>query len=182
MAVATGGVGPARAADPAEDRVSAAHALFLSEVRGGVLYHDTMNRESGLDINVEVLSRFAALEGTLPLLGTRMMLRPHLGANINTGGNTSMAYLGYSLTLDLTSRLFVEGSLGGMVHDGSTRAGAPNALSLGCNLMFREAAAIGVRISEQLNLSAMIEHSSNAGGCSANNGLTNVGLRFGYLF
>ncbi|WP_349358540.1 acyloxyacyl hydrolase [Stappia sp.] len=182
MAVATAGIGPAQAADPAESRVSAAHALFLSEVRGGVLYHDTMNRESGLDINVEVLSRFAALEGTLPLLGTRMMLRPHLGANINTGGNTSMAYFGYSLTLDLTSRLFVEGSLGGMVHDGSTRAGTPNALSLGCNLMFREAAAIGVRISEQLNLSAMIEHSSNAGGCSANNGLTNVGLRFGYLF
>jgi lipid A 3-O-deacylase len=165
-----------------DPRIDMAHALFLSEVRGGVLYHDTMGREDGIDINAEILSRFAALEFTTPFLDTRAMLRPHLGVNLNTAGNTSMAYFGYSLTVDLNTWLFVEGSFGGMFHNGNTGVNKPNALSLGCNLLFREAGSLGVRFSESVNLSAMIEHSSNAGGCTGNNGMTNVGMRLGYLF
>ncbi|SDU39294.1 acyloxyacyl hydrolase [Stappia sp. ES.058] len=173
---------PAVAQDRNGPRVELAHALFLSEVRGGVLYHDTMGRENGIDINAEILSRFAALEFTTPFLDTRAMLRPHLGVNLNTAGSTSMAYFGYSLTVDLNTWLFVEGSFGGMFHNGNTGVNKPNTLSLGCSLLFREAASLGVRFSESVNLSAMIEHSSNAGGCTGNNGMTNVGMRLGYLF
>jgi hypothetical protein len=182
MMLAACGAGSARAEDAETARIGAAHALFVSELRGGVLYHDAMGREGGVDINLEILGRFAAVEFETPLLGTRGMLRPHLGGNLNTAGDISSLYFGYSLTVDLTDWLFVEGSLGGMVHNGNTRAGVPGKLALGCNLLFREAASLGVRLTDAVNVTAMVEHSSNTGACNANNGLTNMGVRLGYMF
>lgn len=153
-----------------------------SEVRAGVLYHDMMQRESGVDINAEIISRWGGLAFKTPFLETMTQLRPHVGANVNTSGDTSMVYAGYTLTVDLTETLFIEGTFGGMAHNGNTEVGTPGRLSLGCNVMFRESAALGLRFSDAFNVSAMIEHSSNAGFCSANNGLTNIGVRLGYAF
>jgi len=155
---------------------------LTNEVRGGVLYHDLMGRESGVDINAEILLRWAAVDFTIPGLGTNGMLRPHFGGNLNLSGDTSMVYAGYTLTLDLTDWMFIEGSFGGMAHNGNTEKTTPNTLALGCNVMFRESASLGFRINERVNVSAIIEHSSNNGYCSANNGLTNAGVRLGYAF
>jgi len=151
------------------------------ELRGGVLYHDFMERESGVDLNIEYLSRFAAFDLFIPKTSVQAVFRPHIGGTVNTNGDTSYAYAGYSLTLNLTSRLFLEGSLGGMVHngDGTSRDGD---LHLGCNVMFRESASLGVRLTEHINVSAMVVHGSNAGLCNANNGITNAGVRVGYTF
>lgn len=170
--------------------VTASHASDLdgintrltNEVRGGVLYHDTMGRESGVDINAEVLLRWAAFRFTIPGLNMNTQIRPHVGGNLNLNGDTSMLYAGYSLTIDLTDRLFLEGSFGGMTHNGNTRVGVPNKLALGCHVMFRESASLGFWFNDNINVSAMIEHSSNNGYCSSNNGLTNVGVRLGYAF
>ena len=103
---------------------------LTNEVRGGVLYHDLMNRESGVDINAEILLRWAAVDFTIPGLGTNGMLRPHFGGNLNLSGDTSMVYAGYTLTLDLTDWMFIEGSFGGMAHNGNTRKTTPNTLAL----------------------------------------------------
>lgn len=152
------------------------------EIRGGVMYHDTMNRESGVDLNAEYLSRFAAFDLFVPGLKWRASIRPHVGASVNTAGDTSFVYGGYSLTLDLTDRFFIEGSFGGMAHNGVHVSPDKSRLSLGCNVMFRESASLGVRVTDQINVSAMVEHGSNAGLCEANNGITNVGMRLGYTF
>ncbi|WP_346892428.1 acyloxyacyl hydrolase [uncultured Roseibium sp.] len=155
---------------------------LTNEIRGGVLFHDLMSRENGVDINAEVLFRWAALDFTIPGLGTNGMLRPHIGGNLNVSGDTSMVYAGYTLTLDLTDWMYIEGSFGGMAHNGNTSKTTSNSLALGCNVMFRESGSLGFRINERVNVSAMIEHSSNNGYCSSNNGLTNAGVRLGYAF
>ncbi len=176
------GASPALAADyygssPVDSRSFAPY----NEVRGGVYFHDTMDRESGVDINAEILMRWGALAFKTPFLDTQSMLRPHIGGNLNTSGDTSILYAGYTLSIDLTDYLFVEGSFGGMVHNGNTEAGQ-GGLALGCNVMFHESASVGYRINQAWNLSAIIEHSSNNGYCSDNDGLTNVGVRLGYAF
>ncbi len=153
-----------------------------NEVRFGVLYHDLMDEESGVDISGEYLSRFAAFDFTTPFLGTQSMLRPHIGFNLNLMGDTSMAYAGYSLTVDLNDYLFVEGSFGGMVHNGKHVDPTNQRLSLGCSVMFRESASIGAHITGNWNVLATIEHASNAGLCDVNNGVTNVGMKLGYAF
>ena len=52
--------------------------------------------------------------------------RPHIGADINTSGNTSDGYFGLTWGIMLIQNLFgagdgifVNGSLGGAVHDGA---------------------------------------------------------------
>lgn len=152
------------------------------ELRGGIMYHDTMNRESGIDINAEYLSKYAAFQFTIPGVNMRTALRPHIGGSLNTAGDTSFIYGGYSLTIDLTSRFFIEGSFGGMAHNGVHVSPDQSRLSLGCNVMFRESASVGFRVTDHFNVSAMIEHGSNAGMCEANNGITNAGVRLGYSF
>lgn len=152
------------------------------EIRGGVLYHDFSGKESGVDLNAEYLSKWAAFDLFIPRTPVQAVFRPHLGANLNLNGDTSFAYAGYSLTLNLSERLFLEGSFGGMVHNGMSDSHDDKRLDLGCNVMFRESIAAGFRITEHWNISAMLEHASNSGFCSDNNGLTNAGIRVGYAF
>lgn len=152
------------------------------EFRGGVLYHDLSGKETGVDLNAEYLSRWAAFDLFIPGTPVQAVFRPHLGANLNLSGDTSFAYAGYSLTLNLTDRLFLEGSFGGMVHNGMSDSHDDKRLDLGCNVMFRESIAAGFRITEHWNISALVEHASNSGICSDNNGLTNTGIRVGYIF
>lgn len=173
-AITTGSIASASAGDIGD--------RLMNEFRAGVLYHDLMQRESGVDINAEILFRFAAVDFTIPGIGTYGMLRPHVGGNLNLSGDTSMAYAGYTLTLDVTDWMFIEGSFGGMVHNGNTQRNVAGKLALGCNVMFRESASLGFRVTDQINVSTTIEHSSNNGYCDANNGLTNVGVRLGYAF
>ncbi|WP_158306617.1 acyloxyacyl hydrolase [Polymorphum gilvum] len=157
-------------------------SAVVSEVRGGLLYHDLLGKEPGVDLNAEFLSRWGGFGFVVPGLDTFAMLRPHIGASLNLMGDTSMIYAGYTLTVDVTDRLFVEGSFGGMVHNGYHDTTKRDRLELGCSLLFRESAAVGLRLTERLNVTATIEHSSNNGECAPNNGLTNAGVRLGYAF
>jgi lipid A 3-O-deacylase len=153
---------------------------YVSELRFGILDHDPGlfggDKESGVDINFEAL--FHSPEVFKYILSPQ----PHLGASINTVGDTSKLYFGLTWGLDI-GPVFVEGSLGGTVHDGETKRDPHNNhKELGCTFNFREAASIGYRFTEQHSLSIMVDHISNASLCSENEGMETFGLRYGYKF
>ena len=81
---------------------------------------------------------------------------------------------------------FVEASFGGAVHNGNTQSNLAlipvDRSALGCSPLFRESGSVGYRLSQNWSVMATIEHLSNAGICSQNRGLTNVGARLGYTF
>ncbi|GBU16172.1 MULTISPECIES: acyloxyacyl hydrolase [Methylobacterium] len=116
--------------------------------------------------------------------------RATVGGSYNTGGRTSYAYLGATWSVDLFPetfgrRVFLDGFFGGAAHNGYTgpKAFTPYGFnSLGCSPLFREAAALGFRITEHWSIMATIEHMSNAGLCANNRGLTNYGGKIGYTF
>lgn len=161
----------------------------LSEVRGGVFAHSAdepgalfgvFNTSRIQDVNVELLFDVPSLTQWLTL----GELRPHLGATINFGGLESMVYGGVSWTVPIfDSPVFFEASLGGAVHNGSTDGSAIHpARDLGCGLLFRESASLGVMITENASIMASVEHASNANLCDGNRGLTNMGIRVGWKF
>jgi lipid A 3-O-deacylase len=85
------------------------------EVRVGATAHDPWSPERGsADFNGELLVGriFTKPDAWIP--------RFHLGASINTGGKTSYGYAGFTWTFDLVDSVFIEGSFGGAVHNGST--------------------------------------------------------------
>jgi hypothetical protein len=156
--------------------------FFLSEVRLGTFAHDPESPESGsVDINGEIL--FVKPFSMPGSFWDFLLPRPSIGATINTVGNTSQVYAGLTWTYDITHSIFVEGSFGGSANNGSTGSTVPvDRSELGCNVMFRESGSIGYRFTDHWSIMGTIEHTSNAGLCKYNRGLTNYGARIGYTF
>jgi lipid A 3-O-deacylase len=166
---------------------AAAQAGFIDEVKLGLLAHDvgflTHHVEGGADVNLEVLFASPAF---LQIIGSP---RPHIGADINTDGNTSDGYFGLTWQADLQQLfgiapgVFVAGSLGGAVHDGYLTSGAPLGRKLlGSRILFRESAEIGYRLTPTVSVSAILDHISNANLAPRNAGVTSAGARLGFRF
>ncbi|QJB56086.1 acyloxyacyl hydrolase [Pseudodesulfovibrio sp. zrk46] len=153
---------------------------IVSEIRGGVYAHDisfwSFHRESGADINAEVL--FTSPD----MLEAIWAPRPHVGVTVNTSGDTSHAYTGLTWEYFLTDRFFVDGSLGLSAHNGYLNTNKSDRKSLGSPVLFRVGAAVGVNLTEKVNVSVQYEHMSNAYIANPNEGMDNVGLRLGYRF
>src|SRR6266700_3803414 len=108
---------------------AAAQLNIVDEVKAGILAHDVgflgHHLEKGPDVNLEMLFTPPDL---LAVIGSP---RPHIGADINTAGKTSDGYFGLTWGIMLIQSLFnpgdgifVNGSLGGAIHDGSPLTGA----------------------------------------------------------
>ncbi len=153
---------------------------ILSELRLGVMAHDVgafgRQEEGGVNANVEFM--FVSPE----LLSAIWSPRPHAGFSVNSSSGTNQAYLGLTWTWEFFEKAFIEGSLGGAYHDGANETTVIGQKSLGCKVLFRESAALGYRLTEKHNLSVMLDHISNAGLCTSNEGLDTLGVRYGYRF
>ena len=153
---------------------------YLSEIRGGILVHDeglfSRNKEDGIDINFEVLFKSPSMFDVV------WAPRPHLGATLNSAGNTSQAYLGLTWDWDFYRYFFLNFSLGGAFHTGEKVTDDPKTKSLGCSVLFRESLDLGYKVSGPHSVMFHLDHISNAKLCSTNEGLEAFGLRYGYSF
>jgi len=184
---ATAQFAPVSGADPAATQSALGIASegtpvrgILSEVRLGVLKHDvgliSSATEEGYDGNFELL--FASPD----FLDIVFAPRPHIGAAINSSGDTSQGYAGLSWTVDFFDGVFGELSVGGAVHDGDLANNNDTQNEFGCRILFRESLSLGYRFDEHHSISAMFDHISNAGFCDENDGMDNAGIRYGYRF
>lgn len=152
----------------------------LSELRFGILAHDIgvlgSSKEDGADAAAEIL--FEPPGFLAPLWSPR----PHVGVEINSGGDTSQLYAGLTWRLEPLSRMFVEFSLGGTVHNGKTESAGLDRKELGSRALFRESLSLGIQLDERNSISLIFDHVSNARLASHNEGLNNLGLRWGYRF
>lgn len=157
-----------------------AEASALSELRGGVYAHDidfwSFHRESGVDINGEVL--FVSPE----IFENIWEPRPHVGATINTSGNTSHVYTGLTWEFDIPADFFIDANLGLSLHNGYLDTDKGNRKSLGSSVLLRVGGAVGYNLTEKWNISLQYEHMSNAYLADPNEGMDNLGLRLGYRF
>jgi lipid A 3-O-deacylase len=153
---------------------------FVSEVRFGVLAHDqgpfSRNEEDGVDGNLEVLFNSPAA------LKWIWSPRPHVGASINSSGDTSQVYLGLTWEWLFRRDWFVDFSLGGAAHSGRTKTNRIDRKELGCRVLFRESIELGYRFRTRHSISGFLDHLSNAKICDKNEGLESVGVRYGYRF
>jgi len=161
----------------------AAQPTFLDwEVRGGLYAHDPLSPEAGsVDLNGEILA--PKLGQSSNWLLNYLIPHPDVGTTISLGGKTSNLWGGVAWNWDITDRIFVSPTFGVGVNNGKTGYPVPPGWNaIGCNWWFHESASLGYRLTANWSVMATIEHSSNAGLCSHNRGLTNAGLRLGYRF
>lgn len=132
---------------------------FVSELRGGVLAHAygpsviDSRRESGIDINPEVL--FAP--PPLKFFWYLFELRPTLGIDLNTNGQTTFGYGGLTWEWNITPRFYADFFFGFAGHDGFLNNTPRDRHELGSHLLFREALELGWRIDQHYAVSLMIE-------------------------
>ncbi len=160
---------------------------FVDEIRLGVLYNDLhiagTRDEDGININGEILFRRPNYSYENRFLQFFLNPRPHIGASLNTAGDTSQAYVGLTWDYRLTEKFFVEASFGGVVHTGNLKSNVQGSKRpLGCRVMFRESASIGYEVTPKVRVMLTFDHISNANLCSNNAGLSTIGGRIGYKF
>lgn len=160
----------------------------LDEARFGVLAQSVGGigaaREQGAGINLEAV--FKSPDFLRAVGGPR----PVLGASIATDNEaTSQIYALLEWKVDLGRRVFAAAGGGFAVHNGETKfdplvdsARIGDTIFLGCRVLFRLSGDVGYRVSERLAVSVHLDHISNAELCSPNEGLDNLGVRFGYRF
>jgi len=167
-----------------------AHAeSFISEIRGGVVAQgwggQGVDKEQGAALNGEAV--FVSPE----FLSFILAPRPVIGATVAFDSDaTSQIYAGLDWRFDLSERFFVTGGVGGALHNGETDPFDPaidtgrqnHTVFLGCRALFRLSADVGFRVTDRLSASAYWAHLSNAGLCTPNEGLDNLGLRLGWRF
>ena len=155
---------------------------FISEIKIGALAQDqgpfSSNKEDGVTAHVEL--RFVSPD-ILKFIGAPY---PHIGADINTSGNTNSVWLGVVWEWEVWKKFFVGWSMGGAYHDGETdKNSAPlDRKELGCNPLFRLGINVGWRFDKNHSIDLLMDHISNAKACDTNEGLENVGVRYGYRF
>ena len=129
----------------------AAAQKLIDEFKIGGMAHDVTlggrHLEGGADVNIELLFTPPDI---LRFIGSP---RPHIGGDINTSGNTSQGYFGLTWGIMLIQSLFgagdgvfVNGSLGGAIHDGYLNTAPPDRKRLGSRILFRESAELGYQL------------------------------------
>jgi len=154
---------------------------WLSEVRVGAMLHDqgpfSSHKEDGVDANLEILFR------SPQFLDFLWSPRPVIGGHFHSDGDTHQAYAGLTWDWDIWGDdVFIEFNLGGAYHTGEEETGDPDRKELGCSVLFHLATDLGYRITENHAVMIHFSHISNADLCDSNEGLENVGIRYGYRF
>ena len=162
------------------DSPRTAHDGILAEARLGLMAHDVgvfgTSKEDGVDIDLDVL--FVSPK----LLEAILSPEPELGITLNTQGDTSQLYGGLAWDWTFWDPFFVEGTLGLSLHDGELSKSKPDRKDLGCRVLFRESASLGLQFLERHRLMLALAHISNAALCDNNGGLDTVGVRYGFKF
>ena len=163
---------------------------WVSEVRVGVQKHaasmiGNTTKETGIDGNFEVL--FVSPDFMKYIWSPR----PHIGGSINgSSNNTDFGYGGVTWEWNPWKTMFIDVSFGFAVHNGrlSLDPGvtfpedANRRREMGCTVLFRESLEAGFIVAKHHGISVVWDHLSNAGLCAQNEGLDNVGVRYGYRF
>lgn len=173
----------------ASQSLAADHLLepkLLDEVRLGMSgsIHSAYSHESGVFPSLTIF--FDPFDSASSNGWKEIMLRPrvHAGAIVSTTGDASQLYAGFTWTIDLTDRIFLDLGFGGALNNAELSKSSPASQkpAVGCHVLFHESLSAGYKVTENWRILATVEHSSNADLCDDNNGLTYAGLGVGYKF
>jgi hypothetical protein len=170
---------PVSGTEPMPDKNGAG---WFQEIRLGVLAHDVdhlwsgSRKEGGVDLNAEIIfgrPGFSLLSGSI---------KPNLGLSVNTQGDTSSLYGGILWEWETKSGIFFDLGLGAAVHNGKLETNNEDKKSLGSRVLFRIPIELGYSITAHHRISILFVHMSNGYLADPNQGLDELGLRYGYRF
>jgi hypothetical protein len=190
------GIAVALALSPAVSRAQKVTNLTFGEIKFGAAAHDVHflgGKEHGVDFNPELIMPSPVADAwaaSLPAyLRWLVQPRPTFGAEINSGRYTDQFYFGAKWSWMLANNILQPGDgfsagifFGGAANDGEIVTSKPDRKSLGSHILFREELELGYWINPVIQISAFIDHVSNAGFAKQNQSINDVGARLGFRF
>jgi lipid A 3-O-deacylase len=183
--------GPVLAQDLYSTEPASSWTDVLSEVRLGLNAHNATSgflpiiqaRQFDLgefdDLSFDVLFKSPDIDAFRWLLSPR----PNVGATINLQGKESTFHAGLTWQAHIfSSPIYVEGTFGAAANTGYLNDAPVGYRNLGCRVQFYETFGVGADLGSNWDATLSYEHTSNADLCSANQGLSNLGVRIGYKF
>ena len=181
-----------QSASPASLTTPMPFANVVDELRFGVGYHmvyytmlpPTTPQELYLDRLEDVSFDVLFTTPTLDAFYWLGSPRPEIGTTLNLKGEDSLLHAGLTWTVPVfDTPFYVEGTFGAAAHNGYLGDEAPaGRRKYGCRVNFYERFGVGVNVSDNLTATLAYEHMSNAGLCSHNAGISNLGLKLGWKF
>ena len=159
----------------------AGDAVVIDELKIGVLAHDVpdlwsgFSREDGVDINAEI-----DFSPAFTFLGGAVF--PAAGFSVSTSGDTSKAYLDARIRWGGDTGFFLTTGVGAAIHDGETEFIDVNSKALGHRVLFHAPLELGWRFESGDSVSVYFEHVSNGNTADVNEGLDDIGVRYGRRF
>ncbi|MGE3067270.1 MAG: acyloxyacyl hydrolase [Hyphomicrobiaceae bacterium] len=155
---------------------------LIDEIRIGALAHDVPYlwsgfhvEPSGVDANAELI-----LTPSIRFLGGT--IRPAIGGTLNFDGGTSKAYIDARWQYEFRNNMFLGLGIGGAWQDGNIDKSDPDLKALGKRFLFHPTIEIGYHLDRHSSISLYFEHISNASTSRYNQGLDDLGIRYGYHF
>ncbi len=112
--------------------------------------------------------------------------RPHVGLSANVTEDTDQIYTGLTWEWNPFSKFIIDFSFGFSLHNGHLHNDAGDEgrfREFGCRVLFRESLELGYRFYDRHLVSVMWDHISHGGICDdENEGMDNLGMRYGYMF
>jgi lipid A 3-O-deacylase len=137
----------------------------------------TMQKELSADVTGEIFLQPVGNAAWPDFL----RFRPGGGFNADLQGKTSYGYAGIQFDLLNFRHIFFDGFFGGSINNGEANGNVDHR-ALGGYLEFREAATLGYQFMPNWAVSAYIDHQSNAGFVTKNQGIETAGVRLAYIF
>jgi hypothetical protein len=160
------------------------HGLLglFDEARIGTIYSLDPADESGVLVSGSLYFRGFRKPSGHYLSDTLLNPRLFVGGNVATGSDgIDQVFAGLAWKFPVANIAFLEATLGGTVHDGRIELTGDGPY-LGCRALFRESGALGLNLGPDWEVIAQLDHSSNAGLCQGNSGITHAGVYVGYRF
>jgi lipid A 3-O-deacylase len=194
--LALAGIAAALAFLPAALRAQNVVNLTFGQIKLGAAPHDVNflgGKEHGVDFNPEVIMPSPVADAwaaTLPAyLRWLVQPRPTFGAEVNSSHYTDQFYFGAKWSWMLANNILQPGDgfsagifFGGAANDGQIIASKSDRKSLGSHILFREELEFGYWINPMIEISAFLDHVSNAGFAKQNQSINDVGARIGFRF
>lgn len=109
--------------------------------------------------------------------------RPFVGGILSLGGRESSVHWGWQWHAPLGDTFYLEGAVGNGIHNGALTGALPPNRNLGCRFLFHWSAGVGANITENVTITAQLQHMSNIiAGCTPNDGMNHFGVSLGWKF
>lgn len=105
---------------------------------------------------------------------------PIVGLTLNSIGDTSKIYAGVVWQYESPGGFVFRAGLGAALHNGHLKADDPKRKALGSRVLFRIPIEVGWKLAKHLELTVFFAHVSNGFLALPNEGLDDLGVRYGF--